>query len=63
MYGVVAIISAFVAAGSLEVNEPSGWLQAGIAGIVGGWAAYKQIIEMREMGFFIDNCEELNQKR
>jgi len=53
MYGVIALLSGFFAAGSLDMNEPGGVPQAIVAGVVFGVASFKHYQEMKRMGFFL----------
>ena len=52
MYGVISVIAIFVAAGSLEQDDPNAFIYAGISILVAGWTAYKHLKQMKEMGFF-----------
>ena len=52
MYGVISVIAIFIAAGSLEQDDPNAFIYAGISILVAGWTAYKHLKQMKEMGFF-----------
>ena len=52
MYGVISLIGFFVAAGTLDLDDPNSFIYNSNATVVAVRAGYKQLREMKELGFF-----------